>query len=79
MVRVVLGKRWMRVDNWEPVPVLKQPGDAATAGTLNQSGAIVPLAQVGIQPAQIVALAEAAQTRKAPVRIAVAGYFTYGV
>jgi len=67
------------------VPVLKQPGDAATAGTLNQSGAIALRAtRTGKDTtlAQIVALVEAAQTRKAPVqRLAdtVAGYFTYGV
>jgi Cu2+-exporting ATPase len=69
----------------EPVPVLKQPGDAATAGTLNQSGAIALRAtRTGKDTtlAHIVALVEAAQTRKAPVqRLAdtVAGYFTYGV
>lgn len=69
----------------EPVPVLKQPGDAVTAGTLNQSGAIaLRTTRTGKDTtlAQIVALVEAAQTRKAPVqRLAdtVAGYFTYGV
>jgi len=66
----------------EPVPVLKQPGDAATAGTLNQSGAIALRAtRTGrIQPSSNCRV-EAAQTRKAPVqRLAdtVAGYFTYG-
>lgn len=69
----------------EPVPVLKQPGDQVTGGTLNQSGAIALRAtRTGKDTtlAQIVALVEAAQTRKAPVqRVAdtVAGYFTYGV
>jgi Cu2+-exporting ATPase len=69
----------------EPVPVLKQPGDAVAAGTLNQSGMIALRAtRTGKDTtlAQIVALVEAAQTRKAPVqRLAdtVAGYFTYGV
>ncbi len=69
----------------EPVPVIKQPGDLVTAGTLNQSGAIALRAtRTGKDTtlAQIVALVEAAQTRKAPVqRLAdtVAGYFTYGV
>lgn len=69
----------------ESVPVLKQPGAPVTAGTLNQSGAIALRAtRTGKDTtlAQIVALVEAAQTRKAPVqRVAdtVAGYFTYGV
>ncbi|MBR8837295.1 MAG: copper-translocating P-type ATPase [Stigonema ocellatum SAG 48.90 = DSM 106950] len=69
----------------EAVPVIKQPGDIVTAGTLNQSGAIAMRAtRTGDDTtlAQILALVEAAQTRKAPVqRLAdtVAGYFTYGV
>lgn len=69
----------------EPVPILKQPGDPVTAGTLNQSGAIALRAtRTGKDTtlAQIVALVEAAQTRKAPVQKladTVAGYFTYGV
>jgi len=69
----------------EPLPVLKQPGDPVTAGTLNQSGAIaIRATRTGKDTtlAQIVALVEAAQTRKAPVQglaDTVAGYFTYGV
>jgi Cu2+-exporting ATPase len=69
----------------ESLPVTKQPGDAVTAGTLNQSGAIaIAATRTGKDTtlAQIIALVEAAQTRKAPVqRLAdtVAGYFTYGV
>ena len=69
----------------EPLPVLKQPGDVVTAGTLNQSGAIALRAtRTGNDTtlAQIVVLVESAQMRKAPVqRLAdtVAGYFTYGV
>jgi Cu2+-exporting ATPase len=69
----------------EAVPVSKQPGDLVTAGTLNYSGAIaIQATRVGSDTtlAQIVALVEAAQTRKAPVQKladTVAGYFTYGV
>ncbi|BBD69264.1 heavy metal translocating P-type ATPase [Nostoc commune NIES-4072] len=69
----------------EAVPVIKQPGDMVTGGTLNQSGAIaIQTTRTGNDTtlARIVALVEAAQTRKAPVQKladTVAGYFTYGV
>ncbi|WP_460200975.1 heavy metal translocating P-type ATPase [Scytonema sp. NUACC21] len=69
----------------EAVPAIKQPGDSVTAGTINLSGAIaIQATRTGSDTtlAQIVALVEAAQTRKAPVqRLAdtVAAYFTYGV
>lgn len=69
----------------EATPVAKGPADSVVAGSLNLSGAIVVQAtRVGHDTAlaQIIALVEIAQTRKAPIqRVAdvVAGYFTYGV
>ena len=69
----------------EATPVLKQPGDSVTAGTVNQSGALaIRVTRTGENTtlSQMIALVEAAQTRKAPIqRLAdtVAGYFTYGV
>jgi P-type Cu2+ transporter len=69
----------------EALPVVKQAGDALTAGSLNLSGAVV-LKATGIGQnttlAKIIALVEAAQTRKAPIQKladTIAGYFTYGV
>ncbi len=67
----------------EAVPVLKQAGDAVIAGTLNQSGLItIRATRIGKNTtlSQIIALVEAAQTRKAPIqRLAdqVAGKFAY--
>ncbi|MFM6132749.1 MAG: heavy metal translocating P-type ATPase, partial [Sphaerospermopsis kisseleviana] len=55
----------------EAVPVMKQPGDAVAAGTINQSGAIaIQATRTGDDTtlAHIVALVENAQTRKAPVQ-----------
>lgn len=69
----------------EAMPVLKQPGDQVSAGTLNHSSPIALRAtRTGKKTAlaQIIALVEAAQTRKAPIQKladTVAGYFTYGV
>ncbi len=69
----------------ESIPVLKQLGDGVIAGTVNQSGAIsIEVTRTGDDTtlAQIIALVESAQTRKAPVQKfadTVAGYFTYGV
>ncbi|WP_009631878.1 heavy metal translocating P-type ATPase [Synechocystis sp. PCC 7509] len=69
----------------EAFPVIKQLGDTVTAGTLNKSSSFALQAtRTGADTtlAQIVALVEAAQTRKAPVQKladTVAGYFTYGV
>ncbi|MBD3883348.1 copper-translocating P-type ATPase [Phormidium tenue FACHB-886] len=69
----------------EATPVLKQVGDLVSAGSLNLSGAIALKAtRTGKDTtlSQIIALVEAAQTRKAPIQglaDTVAGYFTYGV
>ena len=69
----------------ESMPVLKQPGDGVTAGTVNQSGAIaLQVTGTGQNTvlAQMIRLVETAQGRKAPIqRLAdgISGYFTYGV
>jgi Cu2+-exporting ATPase len=69
----------------ESMPVFKQPGDTVAAGTINKSGAVVMRAtRTGKETtvAQMVALVQAAQTRKAPIQNladTVSGYFVYGV
>ncbi len=69
----------------ESLPVLKQPGDEVTAGSLNQSGAItLQVSRTGASTtlAQMIHLVETAQTRKAPIQglaDLISGYFTYGV
>lgn len=69
----------------EPLPVLKSVGDMVSAGTINQSGAIILKAtRIGKETtlAQIVEWVEQAQTRKAPIqKVAdrIAGSFAYGV
>ena len=69
----------------ESLPSAKQPGDAVIGGTLNQSSAIsIRVNRTGADStlAQLVALVETAQTRKAPIQglaDRLAGYFTYGI
>jgi Cu2+-exporting ATPase len=69
----------------ESMPVLKQSGDRLATGSLNLSGAILlKAARTGKDTAlaQIIALVEEAQARKAPIQKladVVAGYFAYGV
>ncbi|MGF1516301.1 MAG: heavy metal translocating P-type ATPase [Nodosilinea sp.] len=69
----------------ESMPVLKQPGNSVTAGTVNQSGAIaLQVTGTGQNTvlAQMIRLVESAQSRKAPIRRladVISGYFTYGV
>jgi Cu2+-exporting ATPase len=69
----------------ESLPVAKRSGDLVASGTINQSGAItVKVTRIASQTtlSQIIALVEAAQTRKALIQKlvdTVAGYFAYGV
>ncbi len=69
----------------ESLPVTKQSGDQVIGGTLNQSGAItIIVSRTGADStlAQMIALVESAQTRKAPIQglaDTLSGYFTYGI
>ncbi|GLJ53975.1 hypothetical protein SUGI_1154270 [Cryptomeria japonica] len=69
----------------EPLPVIKQPGDGVTAGTMNFNGTLtVEVRRPGGETVMgdIVKIVEDAQNRQAPVqRLAdkVAGRFSYGV
>ena len=69
----------------ESLPVTKQAEDRVTAGTLNQTGAItLQVTQTGADTtlAEMIALVETAQTRKAPIQglaDQISGYFTYAV
>lgn len=69
----------------EALPVTKTVGDLVISGTLNQSSPIsVKVNRTGADStlAQMVALVESAQTRKAPIQglaDTLSGYFTYGI
>ncbi|MEM9483722.1 MAG: heavy metal translocating P-type ATPase [Cyanobacteria bacterium P01_F01_bin.116] len=69
----------------ESLPITKQMGDQVIGGTLNQSGVItIKVYRTGADStlAQMIALVESAQTRKAPIQglaDKVSGYFTYGI
>ncbi len=69
----------------EALPIIKQPGDLVTAGTINQSAPLtIAVQQVGGETvlAKIVELVANAQARKAPIQQladVAAGYFTYVV
>ncbi|MEM9976473.1 MAG: heavy metal translocating P-type ATPase [Cyanobacteria bacterium P01_D01_bin.2] len=69
----------------EAFTVSKQAGDRVIGGTLNQSGTItIKVNRTGADStlAQMIALVETAQTRKAPIQglaDTLSGYFTYGI
>lgn len=69
----------------ESIPVTKKVGDSVISGTLNQSSPIsIKVNHTGADStlAQMVALVESAQTRKAPIQGLAdkfSGYFTYGI
>jgi P-type Cu2+ transporter len=82
---IIQGQTWVDESmlTGESLPILKTSGDSVIGGTLNQTSEVVITAtRTGPDTAlaQIVALVETAQTRKAPIQKLAdqfSGYFTY--
>jgi Cu2+-exporting ATPase len=85
--KIIQGQTWADESmlTGESLPIAKTSGDAVIGGTLNQGVEVVITAtRTGPDTAlaQIIALVETAQTRKAPIQHLVdqvSGYFTYSV